>query len=478
MSHPIHNAKAASVFQRCERRETRWAEAFDEKFEKRWKPRCRNEEQWQHLKNACEIALENQADQLGRPKNMGGIGFTRIGEMNYKQIVENISTADIAPHAKLSLGIVMYVMPRLYLESLFGIQPMALSTAPIFYLTKTYEDAKVPGSAGDRLDIIAQRNETYAGGRKFFEAGTGDGGTVNFDLGDAGTLSHQVYINGTLTTVAFTIGVGAGAGGVDQFQFGVAPALGVEIVISYTGYAEGDTPRRIKSAMTSQTVTAEDSTLRFQMSVQAMQDAQSYHGLDLDEIMTMILAEELIAEFEANALKRVFIQAQGGNFNFNTAGYLPGDTSSADRKEYDRGIYKSITYACNAVYTLKGVNPNWIVGGVGAIEKLEELMDFEHIKNAGDPLVSEIQHRVEVGVLTGSGGYRVYKDARMPNDKLLLGYKGMEPFDAGFIICPHTMYATDLMPDPNATMEMTRGMLYRAGTVFADARQYATVTLV
>jgi len=470
--------KVPSVFQTVEARRRKWKKVLDGRFREKWKTRCRSEIEYQLLCNATEIALENQVIQLSQSRSAGGTGKNLMG-YNVERLMEAIQSADIAPFARLSLGIVMYAMPRLYIESLFGVQPMALPLAPLFFLKKTYEDALAPDAAGGRLDIIAQRNELYGGGRKFEDTGTGDGATTLFNLDFGETKNHEVYYDGVLQVgLAFTINAGAGPSGVDQIDFTVAPALDVEICVSYTAYEECDTPRRIKMNIDSVDVRAEDSALRYQTSVQAMQDLQSYHQMDLDEVMTQVLAEELLAEFEANALLQVFKQAGAGTVNFDTSGYLPGDTSSGERREYDRGIYKAITAAANLIYTLKEVNPNWIVGGVGAVQKLEDLMDFEHIKSAEDPLVSEIQHRVQVGVLTGTGGYRVYKDARMPDDELLLGYKGVMPFDAGYIIAPHTLFTTDLIADPLANMKFAKGMLYRAGRVFADDRQYAKVKLI
>lgn len=484
MSVDLHNpetyqslSRFPSLFQTNESRRRKWSKMLGESFSNKWKKKCVSEAHYTFLVNACEIVLENQVVQLSQSKDKGGTGKD-LTRMDVDHLMEAIQAADIAPHAKLSLGIVMYAMPRLYISSLFGIQPMALPLAPIFFLKKTYEDGKAPFSAGGRLDIIAQRNETYSGGRFFDEVGTGDGATTTFNLSTNGTVDHQVYFDGVLqTAVAFTITPGV-TPAVDQIVFGVAPALNVVVNVSHVGYQEGDTPRRIKVALDSEDVRAEDSTLRYQTTVQAMQDLMSYHSMDMDEIMTMVLAEELLAEFEAAALLQVFKFAQAGTVNFDTAGYLAGDTSSADRKEYDRGIYKSITAANNLIYILKETNANWIVGGVDAIQKLEELMDFDHVKDGNDPMFAEIQHRVQVGILTGTGGYRVYKDARMPNDQLLLGYKGVMPFDAGFIIGPHTMYSTDLIPDPLANLQFSKGMLYRAGRVFADARQYARVKLI
>ena len=428
-----------------------------------------------------EIALESTTAFLSQHPSAGGVGKNLRALKNALEIQEAIDSSAIAPFQKFSLGLVRRVIPKLIADSLVSIQTMQTPSAPLFYLDFLYGTAKAPTAVGDRIDLISSRNETYGGARFYDEVGIGTGAQTTFNAAHAGTLTHQVYFNGVLqTSPGLTVNAGAGPGGVDEFVFAVAPGNGVEVVISYLGYNECDTPRDIDLELTSKNVEAEDHALRAGFTIQTLQNAQAFHDIDVDAELTAAMAQELVAEIDALILFELFPFAGAGNVVFNSGGYLPGDTSTADRKAYDATLYDRINDAANLIWTLRHQMPTWIVGGTDAIKRLENLEQYSSFRSPNPDMsnMSEIRHRVPMGTLGGMQ-YTVYKDARMPSDKLLLGYKGVDPFHVGYIWAPFVMmYMTDLLPDPSANFKFKRGMMHRAGRCRVDMNLYATVTIV
>lgn len=435
------------------------------------------------IRRGTEIALESTLFMLSMPKDSGGIGVNLQNLKTLGEIQEAIDSSAIAPLQKFSLGIVRRVVPRLLAESLVSTQPMPTPSAPIYYLDFKYGTAKAPTAVGDRIDLISSRNETYAGGRFYDDVGVGagGGGPQVFNAAHAGTQDHQVYFDGVLqTSPGLTVNAGAGPGGVDEFSFTPAPTLNAAVCVSYVGYVEGDTPRDIDLELTSKNVEAEDLALRAGYTIQTLQNAQAFHNLNVDAELTRAMADELFAELDALIILELFKFAGAGNVNFDSAGYLAGDTSTADRKAYDATLYDRINDAANLIWTLRHRMPTWIVGGTDAIKRLENLEQYTAFRSASpeNSRESRIMHRVPMGTLGGMQ-YTVYKDARMPSDKLLLGYKGPSPFHVGYVYAPFVMlYQTPSMPDPTANFKFKKGMLHRAGRCRVDMNLYSTVTII
>ena len=391
-----------------------------------------------------------------------------------EQIFENMTTADVSPFTRFSLPLIRRVTPRTYARSLVNIQAMPQPTGKIFYLDVRYGNNKAPTVAGDRVDLVANFNNHYAGGKNTVEA-SGDGATVLFDLADGGTSDVVAYIDGLVTT-AFTVNVGAGLNGVDQVQFNVAPANGTDITIIYDNYAEGSVAKEIDLTMSSSTIEAEDWALRGSMTVQSLQDFQSYHGISAEGEITAALAGEIDREIDFTIVQRLLQFGTGGNTNWDSTGFLPGDTTTTAQQSYRKTLYEAIISTSNLIYSKRFLNPTWIVGGVGAIERLEKLEEFKLSNTPSAPDDATVSRNYE-GTLAGK--FQVFKDARFPNDKLLMGYKGASPFHSGATFAPYIpAYMTDLLPDPSINFEVRKGLMSRNGFKITIPECYGTVTIV
>jgi len=426
---------------------------------------------------ALEMMLENYTDEvLAKRLNVPG---HRLATMNDIQLMEAIDSSAVSTFDKFSLGLYRRTVPKLFAKSLVSIQPTPIPDARVFFLEHQYGTTVVGGAtAGDRLDDMTAHDPYYSGTRMYLEAvGTGNGILVNFDLDRAGTQNHKVYLAGVLqASTAYTVAAGAGAGGVDQLQFVAAPGA-VAITCTYDNIAEAAQAREVKFQMSSTLAESESFKLRAGFSVETDQNFKAYHGLSAESELTSAMSNELERELDSAILLDLINRAGAGNVNWNSAGFLPGDTSTTFREDYKRTLYQSIVEANNLVYNTMNVETTWMVCGVGFAQRLEQLEKFGMFKPSNNPDNFDIQQRVEIGTLQGR--WKVYKCSRVPDAKALLGYKGASPFHTGYVWAPFIlMHMTKLLEDPTITFQSNKGIMSRGARVMIRPEMYATVTVV
>lgn len=457
----------------------------------------------QYVRLATEMLLDNllmftpdiaKAANMPVEALMKGHAFKTITEgKNGKQevevpfakaLVEAMTTANVASFAKFSIGLFAALVPEIFMQSLVAVQASDVPNPKAFAIRRAYGTSVVGGATvGDRLDDPTQHDTWYGGLPTFELTGTALGApTVNYDLDRAGTKNHQVFLNGvrqTLTT-DYVVGVGAGAGGVDQLQFVVAPALGVIITCIYDNYAEGDAAKQIDVSIAEITTYPALIALRSAWSLLADRSSMAYHGVSLFELITPALIDEMYAEIDTYILHFLLRNASGGNTNFNTIGFLPGDTATGDRMAYEKRLIDAINTQSQAQYALSGTRPNYIVAGSNVTLRLLNLAR-EHWLNftpVGDPnALIQMQHRVLLGQIAGQ--YELWQSRTMNANQCLLGWQGPDAVRAGCIFMPFLpIHDTGVIQDPTVNFNNHRGMLSQNSIAMVnEGKEYGTVTL-
>lgn len=425
-----------------------------------------------HARIQTEILLENELNRIC----MEDLKDQRMIRKAPESIFEEIDSSAVAPFTRFSLPIIRRVTPRTYARSLVNVQAMPQPVGRIFYMNVSYGEAKAPTTAGQRVDLVTNFNERYGGGRATVEF-TATASQTNFDLEDAGTSGHQLYIDGVQQTANFSVSPGAGTGGVDRLVWsGTALGAGDEVVVIYDNYAEGDNARDIDVTMASDNIEAETWALRGTMTVQTLQDFQAYQGLSGEGEMTSTLAGEINREIDFSIIDRLRAGAMGGNTNWDSAGFLSGDTTTTAQRDYRKTLYEAIISTSNLIYRKRYLNPTWIVGGVAAIERLEKLEEFKLSNVPSSPDDATVD-RIYEGTLAGK--FQVFKDARFNDNTLLMGYKGSSPFHSGATFAPYIpAFLTDLIPDPNINFKVRKGLMSRNGFKITIPEVYGTVTIL
>lgn len=444
-----------------------------------------------YVRIGAEMLLENTMRQIAMD-----VGDKSLLDLTPEKFFEEIDTSSIVPFTRFALPLVRRVVPRIYAKSLVGFQPMPMPTGKIFYLDITYGGQQVSGnggyskyptygvqavSANTRVDLVANMNPQYGGARRFVSAvGTNTNPQV-VPLLDQGAKNIQWYIDGVLQ-LASTLTNTPGAtslstqGTVDSASIAAAVPTTSVITIQYDNQLEGQVANDINMSMESKNIEAEAIKLRSAMTVETMQDFAAYHGVESETELTNAMAAEVDREIDRNIIDRLYFNAGAGNVNWDTNGYLVGDDNSFFRREYRRTLYEAIVATNNLIYRKRFVNASWIVGGVGAIERLEKLERFVINTSQDAPDDGQVARRFE-GTLDGK--WAVYKDARLADTQLLMGYKGDTPFHTGAVYAPYIpAYMTDLLPDPSINFKVRKGIMSRFGFQIVIPEVYATLTLL
>lgn len=422
----------------------------------------------EYFQICLEMLLENTKHAIAQELN-----DRKLANLPSEKFYEEIDTGAIVPFTRLALPMIRRVLPRLFARSLFGFQPMGMPDWKVFFFDVKYGTTKYPTTAGNRVDLVANMNPQYGGGRKYLrDAASGGAGQV-INLGHYGTTKHKVFIDGVEIT-AFSVTPGGTPAAQDTLTITDAYTLGAVILIQFEGQLEGQVARDIDVGMTGRSIQAEAIKLRGGTTIEAMQDFAAYHGIQSEVELTNAMAGELEREVDLMLLQRAFFFAGAGNVNWDTAGYLVGDDNTFFRKEYRRTLYEAIVALNNLIYRQRYVDATWIVGGVGAIERLEKLEEFRIAKD--NPDMNTIGRRFS-GTLNGQ--WTVYKDARLADNQILMGYSGDTPFHTGAVFSPYIpAYWTDLLPDPSINFKVKKGVMSRFGFEVVIPECYGTLTLL
>jgi hypothetical protein len=246
---------------------------------------------------------------------------------------------------------------------------------------------------------------------------------------------------------------------------------------TYANASEGSTPKQVEFAITDTDVSAVSKKLVAVWSIEAEQDLFSYHKLSaMQELMTS-MADEMVREIDKFILNDLLAGATAGNVTFVTT---PTDgLDEINLRAYNRRLYDKIIDAQNLVNKKRYRKANWVVGGIDAIAYLEKLEDFKISPEATDNNFTGQRHYLgqlnrRFDVYIDPWGFDTDTDTTM---KLLVGYKGTEWLETGYVFAPHQpLYVTPLYHDP-VEFKPRRGMMTRYATKLVNGDFYATVSL-
>lgn len=471
-----------------EGRAQKWAALTGYESEK--KPGALSEEHGEFCRMGMEIMFENTVEWLAQEDRLAHIGVQRMARMMPDELQEAIDSTAISPFAKYALPLVRRLYPVLWAQSLVTVWPTPLPDPKVFFLDFQYGTAKTPTTAGLRNDLLSNIDRTYGGFGNVYENHAGTGAATTFDLETAEVVSASVavWFDGVEQTSGFSISAGSGAGGVDQLSFTAAPGSGVQILVRYGTYAEGDTPRDIDMAMSNRNLAAKDIALRVGWNVQSAQDALAYHGLSVEKELTGAMSSEMAGEIDLNILMLLFKRADhdgAGTVSWSMTGYLAGDTTTEARRAYFESLGDAVREADDLIYSSsKGrANSTYLVCGTTAAQWLMKINSFSAVTGqvapgvgGATPAGGEFQRRVKLGSIDTTR--TVYKDPRVPASEILLGFKHPNPIFMGAVYSPYRMfYTTPALHDPTANFRMKKGVLSRAALDVIKSNFFAKVKL-
>jgi hypothetical protein len=351
-------------------------------------------------------------------------------EQTKNWILREAATADataagnIGDFRKILLPLIRRTLPTQIATELVGVQPLAGPVGLVYSLRFRYMTSQTAGSALDALH----------------------GGTGTQDV-----ASTDEMFSPSLLALHYSGDADANA------EFGGAAA---------TASFEGIQGNKVDLQILKQAVEAGTRKLSARWTVEAMQDASSQHGVDVESELVSAMSTEITSEMDQEVIMDV------ANLATTVAAYdqsaTTGTATWIGDKHAALGTLIAKVSTEIARLTKRG-GANWMVVSspvLAVLQSANRHADFRGSFMSLDAgaMVSGPNTNVKfVGVL--NGGIRVYHDSYniTASDTIVLGYKGDTEVDAGYFHCPYIpLMASQPVIDP-ATFEPSIQLMTRYG---------------
>lgn len=395
-------------------------------------------ENWAEIKGALLEGLDAQKRKIVDPL---------LENQKNQVLAENAAGGSTDAHAiagfrKILIPMIRRIIPSTIATEIVGVQPMQGPVGLVYSLRYKYNESMTTAlspegdipNAGDPTDFEAFGNLNAM--RRFY---SGDSGQAQLaGAGGMGAPTPGDVLGTAATGTAWPSSLDASATG----AFGAAGPLHG----GSGSYLEGSGGRKMGVEIVSQAVEAGSRKLQAGWTIEAMQDLQAQHGLDLENEMTQALSAEIVQEID-NEIITDLLGLAGTVAAFD--GSLPGapgyyrPTFVGDRLA-NLGVM--INYVANEIgrKTRRGVG-NFIVVSPMIVSVLQSAA-----KSVFAPAIAGSfkgpNNTMLVGTLNGTIKVYSYLWNQVQstsvggsgNDSILVGYKGGNgETDSGYFYCPY-----------------------------------------
>ena len=435
-------------------------------------------------KMLTENWTETKATLLeGLPRNKVGIVESVLENQRKMMLTEtatagSIGAGDIANFRKTLLPLIRRVIPGTIATEIVGVQPMAGPVSQIFTLRYKFEenmqhDASRSQFGGFDIDAGDEMFGNDKPVRAFYSGNTGTAqpaGASGYDA--AGAIAG---ISGTATGEGWESDPDVTTYDTGTTLYG--NPVGGSLYGGNSSFLEGSGGRKTSLELVSQAIEAKSRKLQASWTIEAMQDLNSQHGLDIETEMTKGISAEIVNEIDAEVINDLLALA-GTMRTFDlaaTAGTTYAPAFIGDRLA---NLGPTINAVANEIArkTRRGAG-NFIVVSPMIVSALQSAA-----KSVFAPAVEGSFKSPTNTMLAGTlnGNIKVYSylwDQAQPgtsapagSDKILVGYKGGNgETDAGYFYAPYVpLMSTGTIINP-VTMQPVVSLMTRYGkAIFTD----------
>ncbi len=339
--------------------------------------------------------------------------------------------------------------------------------------------------SGEGITALGSAGATLTGTLGYADGGGVRPGTVRLSLATTGSgtvvLADSgkgtfVQASGTTVTIsASSINYATGAwsvtlGGLETFTTASTNTS------TYRWNSEGSASLpEIDVQITTSTAETERRALKLNYSQESMQDIMAEFGASLEPSLVQGAAEQINTETARQVISELWSSTPAtAPYSFALA-----TPSGISQQEHFRDIIYTLNQASNGIWgaTQKGYG-NWLVVDTGASNIIESLPStlFERA-----PAPASLQGVHFIGTLAGQ--YRVYKDLHLDkqpgsaaNGNLLMGYKGQQFYEAGFVYAPYQL----LYSTPSTTLSdfvTQKGVASRYATKMVNPAMFTRISI-
>ncbi|WAX21689.1 hypothetical protein [Stenotrophomonas phage RAS14] len=391
-----------------------------------------------------------------------------------------IATADIANFRKTLLPMIRRIIPGTIATELVGVQPMSGPVSQVFTLRYQYEEDVTINPArslfgGFDIDAGDEAFGNQKALRQFYSSTIGAGvpaGSSSAQPGSPGDIpaaTAQGYGWGSdpsQNVTSYSTG---------NMDFGYNVPVGGTLLGGGGSHLEAVAGRKMGLKIISQAVEATTRKLQASWTIEAAQDANSQHGLDIESEMTKAMSAEIVQEIDAEILNDLYALAGTvKDFDFNlSSGPAYAPAWVGDRYSH---IDVYINYIANEIArkTRRGA-ANFIVVSPAMVSILQSAA-----KAVFAPAVEGSFKGPNNTMLVGTLGGTIKVYSYLWNqegvggsgniNRILIGYKGGNgETDAGYFYCPYIpLMSSGTVMDP-VTMTPNISLMTRyAKVAFTD----------
>lgn len=374
-------------------------------------------------------------------------------EASKSRLLESPTQATaIGPFKRYAFELIPAIMPQIIANEIVSVQPLKQKIGQIFFLQVNYGSSKgaiqqgtamfspwqvsnVPTDPNYSSEFVngevlglASSSGSYSGnfawtpirsGTIVITATTSSGTVTVVDDGN-GNLIQQGATPVTIGTVNYQ-------NGAFTLAFGTAVTSNVTANYRYNLEVAPTTIPEVNVEVLEYIITAMSRKLRANYAFDAAYDLQISQGVNMDDILLKAAASEIRHEIDVEIMNDLLNQA-GLNTNFSL---IPQQGTTVSD-----WLNTAFTYAINSASdmifqnTRRAFGNFIIVGKQGA--DLFRTMGSDRFEPSG---ITDPKGPFFLGTFNGS--MKVYFNPYYPMNKFLVGYRGEELFDAGYVYAPY-----------------------------------------
>jgi hypothetical protein len=244
-------------------------------------------------------------------------------------------------------------------------------------------------------------------------------------------------------------------------------------------------------------ITATSRKLRARWSPELAQDLNAYHNIDAEVELTQVLSEQIALEIDREILQDLLTQANGANLYWSRApGVFVNKLTGAQRDlstslsigpqftgntmEWAQTLVETINDVANTIHrkTLRG-SANFIVTSPDVCTIIESAIAYKaKLSIDGNGQVASPFQMGAEAIGTLNNRFTVYKDPYFPRNRILVGYKGGNYLETGYVYAPYVpLIMTQTIYNPQ-DFTPTKGVMTRYGKKMIRSDYFGTVTVL
>lgn len=240
---------------------------------------------------------------------------------------------------------------------------------------------------------------------------------------------------------------------------------------TYADHTESNASAKVKMEITSASIAAVSKSLEGTWTTELAQDLQAYHNLNAESEILGIASEEIASEINFTILEDMRANATGSTARtFGTA--IPTSSNYTGR-EWNQRLVDFLMRVGGDIADKVYRRPNWIVCDPTTASRFSVLNTF--VAAAPDE-----QNAFTVDVIyegTMSNRWKVYSVGWFTDNTVLMGYKGADWKDVGYIFAPYVLAYLSPAAYNTSTLTASRATMSRYATYMANANMFGRLAI-